>query len=90
MEIDESGVSRLQTVLEENRTLADSLAASFSAASEAIHALAENLGTMPGFSDMVGEEGFSGPGGLALGLDLTQAQALQRNYPGSVIEKEVG
>ena len=24
------------------------------------------------------------------GLDLTQAQALQRNYPGSVIEKEVG
>ena len=74
MEIDESGVSRLQTVLEENRTLADSLAASFSAASEAIHALAEDLGTLPGFSGMVGEEGFSGPGGLALGLDLTQAK----------------
>ena len=44
VEIDESGVSRLQAVLEENRTLADSLAASFAAASEAIHALAEDLG----------------------------------------------
>ena len=25
-----------------------------------------------------------------LGLDLTQARAIQGNYPGSVIEKEVG
>ena len=33
VEIDESGVSRLQKILSENRTLADSLSASFDAAS---------------------------------------------------------
>ncbi len=34
VDIDESGVSRLQKILSENRTLADSLSASFDAASE--------------------------------------------------------
>ncbi len=33
VEIDESGVSRLQKILSENRTLADSLSASFDVAS---------------------------------------------------------
>ena len=73
VEIDEAGVSRLQTILEENRKLADDLAASFEAASTAIHTLAEDLGTLPGFGGMA-EEGFSGFGGLALGLDLSAAQ----------------
>ena len=48
VEIDEQGVSRLQAVLEENRKLAEELAAAFTAASEAIHTLAEDLGTLPG------------------------------------------
>ena len=74
VEIDESGVSRLQTVLEENRKLAEELAAAFSAASEAIHTLTEDLGTLPGFSGGIAEEGFSGLGGIALGLDLTEAK----------------
>ena len=74
VEIDESGVSRLQAVLEENRKLAEELAAAFTAASEAIHTLAEDLGTLPGFSGGIAEEGFSGLGGIALGLDLTEAK----------------
>jgi len=74
VEIDESGVSRLQAVLEENRKLAEELAAAFTAASEAIHTLAEDLGTLPGFSGGPAEEGFSGLGGIALGLDLTEAK----------------
>ena len=74
VEIDESGVSRLQAVLEENRKLAEELAAAFTAASEAIHTLAEDLGTLPGFSGGIAEEGFSGLGGITLGLDLTEAK----------------
>ena len=74
VEIDESGVSRLQAVLEENRKLAEDLAASFAVASEAIHTLAEDLGSLPGFSGGIAEEGFSGLGGIALGLDLSAAQ----------------
>ena len=56
VEIDESGVSRLQAVLEENRKLA------------------EDLGSLPGFSGGIAEEGFSGPGCIALGLDLGEAK----------------
>ena len=74
VEIDESGVSRLQAVLEENRKLAEELAAAFTAASEAIHTLSEDLGSLPGFSGGIAEEGFSGLGGIALGLDLTEAK----------------
>ena len=50
VEIDEGGVSRLQAVLEQNRELADSLAAAFNAASAAIHAFAEALGICRGIS----------------------------------------
>ena len=42
VEIDEGGVTRLQSILEQNRELADSLAAAFNAASAAIHAFAES------------------------------------------------
>ena len=38
VDIDESGVSRLQKILAENRTMADSLAESFDAASESVKA----------------------------------------------------
>ena len=75
VDIDEAGVSRLQTILAENRELADSLAAAFNAASEAIRSFAEDLGILPNFSNGYGitTEGMSGFGGLAVGLDLSKA-----------------
>ena len=76
VEIDEGGVSRLQSILEQNRELADSLAAAFSAASEAIHAFSEELGFLPGLGEGGGvtEEGFSGLSGLTLGLNTEGAE----------------
>ena len=74
VQIDETGVTRLQEILEENRKLADSLAASFDAASSSIRKLAEDLGVLPDFSGRgIAEEGAAGFGGLAPGLDLSQA-----------------
>ncbi len=75
VDIDESGVSRLQTILAENRELADSLAAAFNAASEAIRSFAEDMCILPNFSAGYGitTEGMSGLGGLAVGLDLSKA-----------------
>ena len=76
VEIDEGGVTRLQSILEQNRELADSLAAAFNAASAAIHAFAEELGFLPGLGGESGitEEGFSGLSGLTLGLDTEEAK----------------
>ncbi len=75
VEIDEAGVSRLQAVLEENRELADGLAAAFNAAASAIQSFADELGILPGFSaGGLVTEGMSGPGGLALGLDTSAAE----------------
>ena len=74
VEIDETGVTRLQTVLEDNRKLAEELAGTFEAASAAIHTLAENLGVLPDFSGRgLTTESLPGSGGLSLGLDLSQA-----------------
>ena len=74
VEIDEAGVARLQAVLEENRELADRLAAAFGAASEAIRTFAEDPGLLPDFSGRgIVTEGWTGFGGLSVGLDLTQA-----------------
>ena len=75
VEIDEAGVSRLQAILTENRELADALAESFHAASEAVRSFAEELGILPNFSAGYGitTEGMSGFGGLAVGLDLSRA-----------------
>lgn len=75
VDIDEAGVSRLQAILTENRELADSLAAAFNAASEAIRSFEEDLGILPNFSNGYGitTEGMSGFGGLAVGLDLSKA-----------------
>ena len=75
VDIDEGGVSRLQSVLEENRDLAERLSAAFSSATAAIHAFAEELGLLPGFSPAgITGEGMSGFGGLALGLDTSAAE----------------
>lgn len=74
VDIDETGVSRLQKVLEDNRDLADSLAASFAAASASLHSFAEDLGLLPDFSGRgIVTEGLFGSGGLSIGLNLTQA-----------------
>lgn len=74
VDIDEAGVSRLQKVLEDNRELADSLAASFTAASASLHSFAEDLGLLPDFSGRgIVTEGLLGSGGLSVGLNLTQA-----------------
>ena len=75
VDIHEAGVSRLQTILAENRELADSLAAAFNAASEAIRSFAEDMCILPNFSAGYGitTEGMSGLGGLAVGLDLSKA-----------------
>ena len=49
VEIDETGVSRLQAVLEENRELAEEVSSAFSAATEAIRTyLTEFSGDLPG------------------------------------------
>ena len=75
VKIDEAGVSRLQAVLEENRKLADSLAGAFEAATAAIHAFQEELGTLPSFSSGgLVTEGMSGMGALTLGLNTAEAQ----------------
>ena len=72
VDIDEAGVSRLQAILAENRELADSLAAAFNAATEAVRSFAGELGVLPDFSAGYGIT-TEGPGGLAVGLDLSQA-----------------
>ena len=74
VEIDEAGVTRLQNVLEENRTLAESVAAAFDAASASIKAFAEELGLLDLSGSGITQEGFSGLSGLKLGLDVTPAQ----------------
>ena len=75
VEIDEGGVSRLQEILSQNRELAEGLAEAFSAATEAIQALREEMGTLPSFSSggMV-TEGMSGMGALTLGLNTAEAR----------------
>ena len=79
VEIDESGVARLQSVLEENRKLADSLSAAFSAASGSVRAFAAELSAdLPGLVSGTGygitTEGiFGNIGGLEIRLDLAEA-----------------
>ena len=48
VKIDEAGVSRLQSVLSENRELAEQLAEAFDGASAAIRSFSEELGILPG------------------------------------------
>ena len=75
VEIDEAGVSRLQEILTSNMEMADSLAAAFGSDSSAIRSFTDALGELPGFSSagMV-TEGFSGLGGLTLGLNTAAAE----------------
>ena len=78
VDIDEGGVARLQQILSENRTLAQSLADSFSAASESIRVFKEEISTdLPSLFSGTGygnvtESLFGSTGGLTVGLDMTE------------------
>ena len=78
VEIDESGVSRLQKILSENRTLADSLSASFDAASESVKAFRESISedfptlfSGSGYGNVT-ENLFGEYAGLKIGLNMTE------------------
>ena len=77
VDIDESGVSRLQQILTENKTLGDSLAASFNAAAEGVKAFKESVSMeLPslfgGGYGNVTENLFGSAGGLKIGLNMTE------------------
>ena len=78
VDIDESGVSRLQTILAENRMLGDSLAAAFDAASESVKAFRESISedfptlfSGSGYGN-VSENLFGDYTGLKIGLNMTE------------------
>ena len=78
VDIDESGVSRLQQILAENRTLADSLSASFDAASESVKAFRESISedfptlfSGSGYGNVT-ENLFGEYAGLKIGLNMTE------------------
>ena len=78
VDIDESGVSRLQRILMENRTLAESLSSAFDAASESVKAFREEVATdLPtlfsgsGYGNVT-ENLFGSTGGLKIGLNMTE------------------
>ena len=78
VDIDESGVFHLQKILAENRTLADSLSASFDAASESVKAFRESISEdFPtlffgsGYGNVT-ENLFGKYAGLKIGLNMTE------------------
>ena len=77
VDIDESGVTRLQKILTENKTLGDSLAASFNAVAEGVKAFKESVSMeLPslfgGGYGNVTENLFGSAGGLKIGLNMTE------------------
>ena len=77
VDIDESGVSRLQQILTENKSLGAELAASFNAAAEGVKAFKESVSTdLPslfgnGYGNVT-ENMFGAAGGLKIGLNMTE------------------
>ena len=76
VDIDENGVSRLQKILTENQTLAQSLSESFDTASESVKIFKKTVSTeLPslfGGYGNVTERLFGSSGGLKIGLDMTE------------------
>ena len=76
VDIDENGVSRLQKILTENQTLAQSLSESFDTASESVKLFKKTVSTeLPslfGGYGNVTERLFGSSGGLKIGLDMTE------------------
>ena len=76
VDIDESGVSRLNEILTQNQEKAEGLAGAFEGATASIQSFLEELGMVPGFSASgIVTEGMSGLGGLTLGLDTSAAES---------------
>lgn len=76
VEIDESGVARLQTALEENRTLAEELAAAFDAARASVQAFFASLGeiSLPGVGNREAQSAEDSLGmNIPISLDFTKA-----------------
>ena len=77
VDIDEFGVSRLQQILTENKSLGADLAASFNAAAEGVKAFKESISTdLPslfgsGYGNVT-ENLFGSAGGLKIGLNMTE------------------
>ena len=78
VDIDESGVNRLQKILAENRTLAESLSASFDVASESVKAFRESISedfptlfSGSGYGNVT-ENLFGEYAGLKIGLNMTE------------------
>ena len=76
--IDESGVSRLQKILAENRTLAESLSSAFDTASESVKAFRESISedfptlfSGSGYGNVT-ENLFGEYAGLKIGLNMTE------------------
>ena len=76
VDIDENGESRLQKILTENQTLAQSLSESFDTASESVKIFKKTVSTeLPslfGGYGNVTERLFGSSGGLKIGLDMTE------------------
>ena len=76
VDIDENGVSRLQKILTENQTLAQSLSERFDTASESVKLFKKTISTeLPslfGGYGNVTERLFGSSGGLKIGLDMTE------------------
>ena len=95
MDIDESGVSRLQTILTENRTLAESLSSAFDAASESFRAFREQVATdLPtlfsgsGYGNVT-ENLFGSTGGLKISLNMTEPKKEIASFT-SDVKKPIG
>ena len=78
VDIDESGVSRLQKILAENRTLAESLSSAFDTASESVKAFRESISedfptlfSASGYGNVT-ENLFGDYTGLKIGLNMTE------------------
>ena len=96
VDIDESGVSRLQQILTENRTLAESLSKSFEAASESVKAFKAQVTTdLPslfsgnGYGNVT-ENLFGSLGGLKIGRKMGTMLAGKASILGGVILIAIG
>lgn len=78
VDIDEAGVARLQRILEQNNTLASSVASAFNSASDSIDKFKEKIDV--GLSSLYAKSGVAGAiegarSGITLSLDMTEANA---------------
>ena len=89
MEIDESGVSKLQSILADNRAAAQELAAAFDGAAAAVQNFKNAISTdLPdilgaGMGYGITSESLLGASGLKVNLDLSEASAALKSFTAS-------